>query len=191
MVLPLAASRLAHERGAGSVFNLNPSRLGRRKVKFAAQPIDFLGNIQACQAAAQQVTVRWGGFRGKFRETAHRTTPSREYRGEKIGGVRHYVRDVGVARSNPVTPTTHFRSLYFLRQSSRARRRTSSKSGTGDSCLRNSCHAALPARRSSSRSIFCAGTGLRAVNESRPSACVVNLRTGSGGGGYRPILEFQ
>jgi hypothetical protein len=108
MVLPLAASRLAHERGAGSVFNLNPSRLGRRKVKFAAQPIDFLGNIQACQAAAQQVTVRWGGFRGKFRETAHRTTPSREYRGEKIGGVRHYVRDVGVAGSNHVTPTVDF-----------------------------------------------------------------------------------
>jgi hypothetical protein len=44
-------------------------------------------------------------FRGKFRETAGRATPLLQYYGEKIGTVCHYVRDVGVAGSNPVTPT--------------------------------------------------------------------------------------
>jgi hypothetical protein len=50
-------------------------------------------------------------------------------------------------RSNPVTPTMILRSLCFLRQSSRPWRCTSSKSRTEDSCLRNSSHAVLPARR--------------------------------------------
>ena len=35
----------------------------------------------------------------------------RQYYGEKIGTVCQYVRDVGVAGSNPVTPTTDFRVL--------------------------------------------------------------------------------
>jgi hypothetical protein len=37
-----------------------------------------------------------------------------QYYGEKIGIVCHYVRDVGVAGSNPVTPTIDSRVCFYL-----------------------------------------------------------------------------
>jgi len=36
----------------------------------------------------------------------------RQYYGEKIGIVCHYLRDVGVAGSNPVTPTIDFNKVF-------------------------------------------------------------------------------
>ncbi len=69
------------------------------------------------QAAAHEVnkeTRAVGAAEPAEARRVSRTIPSilpialprlRQYYGEKIGTVCHYIRDVGVAGSNPVTPT--------------------------------------------------------------------------------------
>jgi prophage regulatory protein len=82
------------------------------------------GRVECQQAAAHKVNQPTRAVRAAdLTETRRvsRTIPSispialprmRQYYGEKIGPLCQYVRDVGVAGSNPVTPTIDFKDLF-------------------------------------------------------------------------------